>query len=68
VIRVTLVEPEEIPHSIDAIAIHHPGDVIFIMRRTLTAAQVAEQIARLGARMSREAVDATVHRSPATTQ
>ena len=62
-IRVELVEPDALPPRIPAVAVHRAGDITFVMKRTLTSEQLVEWIGRLGAHMTREAVDATVARS-----
>lgn len=66
-IRVELVEPDQLPHNLAGIAIHRRGAVIFLMRRDLTAPQTAGWINRLGADITREAIDATLDRGKTTT-
>lgn len=68
-IRVQLIDPEALPPRIPGIAVHRPGDILFLMKRGLTEEQLAHWIGVLGGPMTREAVDATVHRdAPAAEQ
>jgi hypothetical protein len=68
VIRVLLVKPSELPPTINACAVHRPGDIAFLIRRGASGKAVAEVIGRLGATMTREAVDATLHGASEATQ
>jgi hypothetical protein len=52
VIRIKQVESEQLPSSLEGIAIHRPGDIMFVVRRGLTGQQLADTITELGAGMT----------------
>jgi hypothetical protein len=65
-ISVLFVDPTKLPARIPGIALHRPGNIVFLLREGLTPGQVAHWITHLGTRMTREAVDATVDRGKTT--
>lgn len=67
-ISVQLVDPKMLPARIPGIAIHRPGDIVFLLREGLTPHQIAHWIGHLGSCMTREAADAAVDRSQAAPQ
>ena len=66
-IRVELIEPEQLPRNLAGIAIQQRQDVTFLMRRDLTAPQAADWISRLGAEVTHEGPDAPGDRGQTAT-
>jgi hypothetical protein len=64
-IRIKMVDPEQLPGRVPAIALHRPGNITFAVRRGLTAEETAHWITKLGCHMDLEAADAAVARCKA---
>jgi hypothetical protein len=67
VIKIKVVDPNQLPGRVPAIALHRPGNITFAVRRGLTAEEAAYWITKLGSHVDREAADAAVARCQAAT-
>jgi hypothetical protein len=67
-VSMELVDPSDMPQGLDAYAIQKLNDLIFVVRRDATPERIAAAVTRLGAHITREAIDATRPRRPAAAQ